>query len=328
MKNDHHPRKPIAMAWWLAGTLLAVGALCPAQIPARSYWDTLVGGNAVTVMFLSVSGNTNPFDPSHTVSPGASVDATMTLAGYVRTFALFDRAASAAINLPMGRISGDISAAGSTVGEWADGFGDPMLEFTLNLIGPPAQKNLADLIRYEPGFSMDLLADLAVPVGEYDHATSLNIGQNRWYGRVGFPIVWQFGPWVPGRRTTLEFLPSVWLFGTNDDFVGQTLETDPKVEVEGHLTRDFTDRVWGSLDGVWYHGGKSTIDGVEGEALDNLGVGFTLGYQINDGLGLTFGYKSTIDDSGPGDMRMNIFTVSLVAGWHPMVEGMRRLKSE
>jgi hypothetical protein len=320
--------KPIAASWWLLALLLAVSALSPAQVPARSYWDTLTGGNAVMVMFLSVSGNTNPFDPSHTVSPGASVDATLAMAGYVRTFALFDRAASAAITLPMGRISGEVAAGGSTLGEWADGFGDPVLEFTVNLIGPPAQKSLADLLRYEPGFSMDLLADLAVPVGEYDHATSLNLGQNRWYGRLGFPIVWQFGSWVPGRRTTLEFLPSVWIFGTNDDFVGQTLETDPMVQVEGHLTRDFTDRVWGSLDGVWYHGGKATIDGVEGETQEDLGLGFTLGYQLNDAMALTFGYKSTIDDSGPGDMRMNVFMVSLVTGWHPIVEGTRRLHSE
>jgi len=36
----------------------------------------------------------------------------------------------------------------------------------------------------------------------------LNLGQNRWYGRVGAPIVWQLGAWVPGRRTPLEFLPA------------------------------------------------------------------------------------------------------------------------
>ena len=98
-----------------------------------------------------------------------------------------------------------------------------MFEFDVNLIGPPAQKNLVDALRYEPGFSLDVIADLAVPVGEYDNSRSLNLGQNRWYGRVGAPIVWQLGPWVPGRRTTLELLPAVWFFGTNDDFVGKTL---------------------------------------------------------------------------------------------------------
>jgi hypothetical protein len=55
-------------------------------------------------------------------------------------------------------------------------------------------------------------------------------------------------------------------------------------------------------------------------------MGITLGYNINDNTSLTFGYKSTINDSGAGEMRMDGFQVSLVFGWHPMVEGMRRLK--
>ncbi len=112
-----------------------------------------------------------------------------------------------------------------------------------------------------------------MPIGEYDNTRSLNLSQNRWYGRIGAPIILQIGPWVPGRRTTLELLPAVWFFGTNDDFVGKTLSTDPMFQVDAHLTRDFTERIWGSLDGVWYTGGKATIDGVEGDKLDNLGIG-------------------------------------------------------
>ena len=162
---------------------------------------------------------------------------------------------------------------GRTVEQSASGFGDPTLEFDINLIGPPAQKNIPDALRYEPGFSLDVLADLAVPIGEYDSSQPLNLGQNRWYGRIGSPIVWQLGAWVPGRRTTLEFLPAVWLFGDNDDYVGQTLKTDPLFQMDAHLTRDFTERFWGSLDGAWYNGGKATIDGVEGEKLTTSASG-------------------------------------------------------
>ena len=132
---------------------------------------------------------------------------------------------------------------------------------------------------------------------------------------------------MPGRRTTLEFLPAVWFFGTNDDYVGQTMKTDPMFQLDAHLTRDFTERFWGALDAAWYTGGKATIDGVEGEELNNIGLGLTLGYQINDNLNLTFGYKSTINDDAPEDLRMDGFMVTLVYGWHPLIEGMRRLKS-
>ncbi|HSO81466.1 transporter [Thiocapsa sp.] len=313
-------------------TLLAIGALGPlqalAQVPARFYWDTLSGSSAVPLIFESISGNTNPFDPAHIVTPDANFDATMAIAGYAHTFSLFDRSAMAAILLPMGRISGDVTVAGRTFNQSASGFGDPMLEFSMTVIGPPAQKNIPDVIRYEPGFTLKLLADLALPIGEYDNDQPLNIGQNRWYGRLGLPVIWQLGPWVPGRRTTLEFLPAVWLFGNNTDYVVQTLETDPMFQLDAHLTRDFTEHLWASLDAVWYNGGKATVDGVQGEALDNIGLGLTLGYAVNDNLNLTLGYKSTINDDAPGDLRMDGFMATLVFGWHPLIEGSRRLKNE
>jgi len=318
---------------WIALVVVALGALCPlqaqSQVPPRFYWKTLSGANAVPLIVTSMSGNTNPFDPAHNVVPGASFDSTLALVGYARTFALFERSAMAAVLLPMGRISGDVTVAGGrTIKESASGYGDPTVELNLNLIGPKAQLNIPDTLRYEPGFSLDVLADLAIPIGEYDSSQPLNVGQNRWYGRIGFPIVWQIGAWVPGRRTTLEFLPAVWLFGDNTDYVGQTLETDPMFQIDAHLTRDFTEHLWGSFDAAWYDGGKATVDGIEGEKLNNYGFGLTLGYQINDNLGLTFSYKSTASDQAPDDLQMDVFMISLVSGWHPLIEGSKRLKSE
>jgi len=330
MKRNETLMKPFALLRLIVIAILAIGIFCPlqarAQMPARFYWKSLSNANAVPVIFESLSGNTNPFDPAHTVTAGADFDATMALVGYARTFSLFDHAAMAAIIAPMGRISGDVTVAGRTFNQSVNGFGDPMLEVNINILGPKAQKNIPDVLRYEPGFSVDLLFDLALPVGEYDNSQPLNIGQNRWYGRLGMPIIWQLGPWVPGQRTTLEFLPAVWLFGDNDDYVGQTMETDPMFQLDAHLTRDFTASFWGSLDFAWYTGGQASIDGVEGEDLNNLGVGLTLGYTINENINLTFGYKSTINDDAPDDLSMDGFMVTFVYGWHPLIEGMRRLK--
>ena len=332
MNNQTNPMQPATRVQYLGAALIVLGALgatqAQAQMPARFYWKTLAGAEAVPLIVESISGNTNPFDPAHTVTAGANFDATLAMAGYARTFAFLDRSATAAIILPMGRIEGDVTLGGITVNESTSGFGDPMIELDLNLIGPPAQKNIPDTVRYEPGFSVDVLVDLALPVGEYDNSTPLNVGQNRWYGRVGFPVVWQLGPWVPGRRTTLELLPAVWVFGENDDYVGRELETDPMAQLDMHLTRDFTENLWGSLDAAWYTGGEASIDGVDGEELDNFGIGLTLGYQINNNLNFTFGYKSTLNDQAPDDLQMDVFMLSFVAGWHPLIEGARRLQSE
>jgi hypothetical protein len=99
-------------------------------------------------------------------------------------------------------------------------------------------------------------------------------------------------------------------------------------QLDAHLTRDFTEHLWGSLDAAWYSGGKASIDGIDGDSLNNYGFGLTLGYQINDNLGLTFSYKSTASDQAPSDLQMDVFMISLVSGWHHIIEGSKRLKSE
>jgi hypothetical protein len=312
----------------LATTILALTILGPmfafAQIPPRFYWKSLAGANAVPVIYQSLSGNANPMDPALVVSDDASVDANVALVGYAKLLPLFDRTLTLAVLEPVGRISGDFAGQSQS----ATGFGDPMLEVGYNLIGPKAIKDIPDMLRYEPKFSLDMIVDVVFPIGEYDSDQALNLGLNRWYGRVGVPIVWQIGPWVPGRRTTFEVFPSVWFFSDNNDYVGQTLSTDPKFQLEAHLTRDFTEHFWGSLDTTYMAGGKSSVNGVAGDSLNTLGVGLTLGYQITDNLSLTAGYMATVNDSDPTDLQMDGFRLSLTYGWHKLVQGMNRLKSE
>ena len=294
------------------------------EVPARFYWKTLSNTNAIPVIASFMDGNSNPLDPSHTVTPNTQIEGKILTAGYGKVLPLWNRSAMVAVLVPMGSLTSDVTFAGLTAKESSSGFGDPLLEFNINLIGPPSIRNIPDLQRYEPGFSLDLIVDLALPIGEYDKNQTLNLGQNRTYGRIGAPIVWQLGAWVPGRRTTLELLPSVWLFGNNDEFDQQTLETDPSFEMDVHLTRDFTDTLWGSLDLVYMNGGDSKIDGTTVAGTDSTTLGFTLGYALSDSLQLTVGYKSTIDD-GPGDLEMSAFSISLVAGWHRLIEGVKRL---
>jgi len=313
--------------------IVALTILCPmvalAQLPPRFYWKSLSGANAVPVIFDSMSGNSNPLDPAHVVSANAQIDSSILVAGYAKMLPLFDRTLTIAVVEPMGRISSSSTINGYTSPENVNGFGDPILELDYNLIGPKAIRTIPEMLRYEPKFSLDVLVDVAFPVGEYNSSQPLNLGQNRWYGRVGAPIVWQIGPWVPGQRTTFEVLPCVWFFSDNNDFNGgQTLSTDPVFHLEGHLTRDLTEHFWASLDAMYYAGGKSSINGSSIPALNGVAVGFTLGYQINDNMSLTTGYMATVNDSAPTDMQLDGFRISFTYGWHKIVEGQKRLKDE
>ena len=120
------------------------------QVPPGFYWKSLTGARAVPVIGMSLSGNANPVDPANTVLPEGSFEATVVIAGYAHTFTLFNRAAMAAVLVPMGRLSGDVVLEGRTFGEAASGYGDPLVEFNINIIGPDPIRNFPDLMRYEP----------------------------------------------------------------------------------------------------------------------------------------------------------------------------------
>lgn len=318
-------RTPVFLTILLTVFVIIAPPAARAEVPPRFYWKTLTGANAIPVFGIFVDGNANPLDPTHAVSANASIDGELAIAGYAKTFSLFDRSAMLALLVPMGSLTSEVTVGGLTTRESSGGFGDPIIEFGINLIGPKAIKNIPDLMRYEPGFSLDAIVDIAIPIGEYDNSQTLNLGQNRWYGRVGAPIVWQFGPWVPGQRTTLELLPSVWFFGDNTDFVGQTLKSDPTFELDMHFTRDFTANAWGSLDAVYTDSGDSTINGVTSSGSRSTSAGFTIGYQVTDEAQLTFGYKTSIGGDSSTDLDVNTFMISFVIGWHPLLEGAKRL---
>jgi hypothetical protein len=51
--------------------------------------------------------------------------------------------------------------------------------------------------------------------------------------------------------------------------------------VQGHLIYSITPGIWLGLDGLYYAGGRGTIDGRKGKRLENVRVGLTLALPIN-----------------------------------------------
>jgi hypothetical protein len=304
----------------------------------RVFEHGLSGTQVVNFWYVNMSGNANPLDSSHVVRPNANFDANMAIAGYSLMFPLLGRSATASIFLPVGNL--DITVSGGPVPasqQTGDrGFGSPMLQLNTNLIGASAMNTLADMARYEPKFNLDLLTSLILPVGTYDSSQIVNMSQNRWIGRVGTPMMLSLGPWVPGQKTTLEFLPAGWFFGDNNDYAGQKLKNDPMLQLEGHLTRDLTETLWASADLVYLYGASPTVMGVQppslsnfpapdGRKLENLSTGFTMGFQATQNLLISASYSATVN-GGNEDLKIDQFRLMLTYGWHPLIEGMKRLK--
>ena len=214
---------------------------------------------------------------------------------------------------------------GAAFSQSSSGFADPAVQWVVNLFGTPPLKSNVDLLNYEPTWSLDVATMLAFPVGEYDEDKLVNMGLNRWYGRVALPFKYHFGVFSPGYMSSLEIIPSVWLFAENDDFVGRRLENDPLWQLEAHLTHDFTPTLYGSLDLLYRGGFQSEIDGVDaGSDLDIGNLGFTVNYQVTDNGALRAGFSSNM--FGDNDVDNSMIRIGFVYGWHTATENAKKLR--
>ena len=95
---------------WIMITVVTAAMLASAtanaQVPPRFYWKTLQGTNAIPIIAMSTSGNTNPLDPSHHFDPAASLSADVAIAGFAKILPIGNKAGMLAVLVPMGRIEG------------------------------------------------------------------------------------------------------------------------------------------------------------------------------------------------------------------------------
>jgi len=309
---------------------------------ARAYWKGREGTNVVSFQSLDVdieASGTQQFGPGQYIYPNADVDADLFIVNWVHFFTAFNRPSSLNFALPGGNVDVDFNTnlmppqflppginAGDSFSQSSSGFADPTVQWVINLLGTPPLRSNVDLLNYEPTWTLDVATMLAFPIGEYDDDKLVNLGQNRWFGRVGLPLKYHFGTFTPGYRKSLEIMPSVWLFDDNDDFIGRKLENDPLWQLEAHLTSDFTPNFYGSLDALYRNGFQSDIDGVEaGDDLDVGSLGFTLNYQISDNFAIRAGYSSNV--FGDSDLDTSMLRIQFVFGWHQAMENFKKLTS-
>jgi hypothetical protein len=343
MDNETMQPRLLAIMAALVIFLLCSRPVLAVDDGARAYWKGREGANVVSFQYLNLdmqASDSQQFDPGLFIYPNSDVNASIFIASYARHLTLFNRASSLAVNLVGGSADLDVNTSsvppgflppgvgpGDTLSQSASGYGDPSVQLDVNLFGTSRLKSNVDLLNYEPTWTIDAAVALAVPVGQYDDDQLLNMGLNRWYGRVALPIKYHFGAFAPGYRSSLELTPSIWLFGENDDFLGQKLENDPLWQFEAHLTHDFTRTFFGSLDLLYRGGFQSEINGVElGEDLDIGNLGFTLNFQATDNLAIRTGYSSNV--FGDDDLDNSIIRIQFVYAWHRLMENQKKLGGE
>ena len=234
------------------------------DIEPRRWTDLPMGMNIVGAALVGTDGDIF-LDPVLRITD-AKFEAYTTATSYIRTFELFGKASRVDFRLPytLGRWEGLLN--GSEVSTRRHGFNDPRIRFSMILAGAPPLKGkeFVEYVRSHPvRTSLGIGLSVTLPLGEYYPDRLINLGENRFIIRPQAGFLHQHGPWQ------FEVTGLVSLYQDNDEFFGdQTLQQDPLWFVEGHVIRQFSRGMWGSISGGYSYGGTTHINGVKTKSDD------------------------------------------------------------
>ena len=253
----------------LACAGLASGAAHAQEIEPRAYLPAPVGAT----VFVGAYGRSTGAILTDPSLPVDDVEAEINVAafGVVHTFGLFGRLATAGIVIPhvQGHFTGTLDGTPAEANR--SDIGDVRLRIAANLIGIPAL-DLKEFAKRKPSTNLGVSLVIAAPTGDYDPDKLINVGTNRWAFKPEIGVNHPIGKWL------LEGAAGVWFFADNDDYFGGRLrEQDPLVSVQAHVSYNFRPRLWLALNGTYYEGGRTTVDGVQApNRQSNSRVGLTL----------------------------------------------------
>lgn len=220
---------------------------------------------------------------------------------YHGSFDVLGNVGTVLIGLPVGNLTFE-SSLGTADVDTGIVQGDLVLGGSLGLVGMPSL-GLMEYAQHKPGFQATVAAKLFLPTGDYDPNQMVSLGQNRWSFQASLPIAYVLGDtMIDPELTTFEVRPVVQIFGDNDDPFGPAtvMSQDPIFGVEGHITRTFTNSVWGAIDGYYETGGETSFNGVaQGDGLETLALGATLGLVFSPSFATRLSYRHLVYSSDP-----------------------------
>jgi hypothetical protein len=269
-------------------SLIAVVVAIPAHaqdlIP-RAYLVTPAGSNAVTFAFGWNDGEI-VFEPSVPIENGRGRFQTY-VASYYHSFGMMGRSSNAVVSIPYGRgdFEGDVVGLRNVV--YRSGLADARVRLSVNLFGGPVM-TLSEFRQWREKTLIGVSVTAVVPWGQHDPARVVNPGTNRWAFKPEMGITRRRQRWVA------EGHGGMWLFARNSKFYpGSAKRTQrPMFAGEGHLGYYFKPRLWASLDGNLWAGGRSSVDGnIKQDAQRESRLGGTVSIPLTRHHSLKFAYS-------------------------------------
>lgn len=247
-----------------------LGAFAQAQdLEPRAYANTPVGMNFLVLGYSYMQGGvaTDPTIPLK----DAKLQIHAATLGYARSLDIWGLSGKFDMILPAAWLSGTASFADLPKERDTSGFVDPRFRLSVNLYGAPAL-SLAEFEHYQQDVIVGASVQVTAPGGEYTPTKLVNLGTNRWSVKTELGISKRWGP------VTFELMGEGTFYTDNDEFLGNhTRSQEPIYGAQAHIIYSFDHHIWGSLDGTYYAGGNTSIDGLANRDMQqNTRIGATL----------------------------------------------------
>ena len=239
------------------------------DIEPRAYSNAPIGVNLLIVGYAHTEGSL-PTNPSLPLTDSKLHTDSAVLA-YARVFEAWGQSAKFDAIVPYTWLAGTAQFAGQPVERVVDGFSDPAFRVSVNLYGAPAM-TLKEFANYRQDLIVGASLRVSPPWGQYDPTRLVNIGTNRWSFKPQAGVSKAVGQW------TVELVTSATFYTDNHDFFGGNTKSQAALyAAAGHVVYAFPAGIWGSLDATYFAGGRTTVNGVLNNDLQqNSRVGATL----------------------------------------------------
>jgi hypothetical protein len=281
--------------------LILLAAIATCSLPSlraqdlapRAYVITPVHSNAILLTYSFFDGSIL-FNGTAPIT-GATGTYSVPIFSYYHTFSFFGRSANITGSLPyaIGTFQGTVQGAQGQI--YRSGLADSGFRLSVNLKGGPAMP-VQKFVKWQQKLLLGVSLKVAAPTGQYDPTKLINWGANRWAFKPEFGYSQRWGHWV------LDGYAGGWFFTTNPEYFShnvyfpgtQTQSESPVGAFEGHLSYDVKPRLWVSLDGNYWFGGKTSLNGVENPLTRQKSsrIGATASIPVSKHQSLKFSYSN------------------------------------
>ena len=244
------------------------------DLEPRAYTNLPVGLNFFVAGYAYAAGGVL-FDPAVPLD-NANIKIHGSVLAYARSIKIGGMSGKVDMVLPYAWLSGTADFQGEEVSRQVSGFGDPRIRMSVNFLGAPAT-SMAEYKNYEQKLIIGASLQVYLPMSQYDPDRLVNIGTNRFAFKPELGISRKYG------RLILELAGGISFYTVNHNFYQNQTRSQKRISyIQGHMVYTFKKGIWVAVGGTYYWGGRTTVNGVEGNDLqENTRLGLTFALPIN-----------------------------------------------